>query len=90
MSTITNRTWIVRAGSSGNGPSLFCVYAPTMTAARASAMDSLGENARIGCTVHAVAAGAPLPPALTLMLNPIARKTPAADAPGSRLAGSAA
>ncbi|MFI7644094.1 hypothetical protein [Nonomuraea sp. NPDC049400] len=74
MSTPANKTWIVRAGSAGNGPSLFCVYAPTMEAARASALDSLGDNARIGCTVHAVTASDPLPPALTLALNPIARR----------------
>ncbi|MFG1963134.1 hypothetical protein [Nonomuraea sp. NPDC049028] len=74
MSTPTNQTWIVRAGSAGNGPSLFCVYAPTMETARASASDSLGENARMGFTVHAVAAGYPLPPSLTLALNRIARR----------------
>lgn len=74
MSTTPNRTWIVRAGTAGIGPSLFCVYAPTMEAARSSASGSLGENARMGFTVHAVAADVPLPPALTLALNRIARR----------------
>jgi hypothetical protein len=45
-----------------------------MEAARASASNSLGENARIGFTVHAVASGYPLPPSLTLALNRIARR----------------
>lgn len=81
MSTPTNQTWIVRAGSTGTGPSLFCVYAPTMETARTSAFDSLGENARMGFTVHSVASGYELPPALTLALNPIARRQTDRDDP---------
>lgn len=67
---MSNRTWIVRDGHTGNGPSLFCVYAPDMTAARANAAAELGHTA---FSVHAMRAGDTLPQTLTLARNPYTR-----------------
>ncbi|MET8866513.1 hypothetical protein ABZW11_26545 [Nonomuraea sp. NPDC004580] len=72
----TNRTWIVRAGDTGNGPDQFCVYAPTMTAARTAAGRTLGDTTY---TVHAARDGEKLPETMTLAANPTARTTPAPD-----------
>lgn len=65
-----NRTWVVRKGHTGDGPNLFCVYAPSMTAARASASDSL-DRAGLdpAFTVHATAPGEALPADLTFSRN---------------------
>ncbi|WP_101790995.1 hypothetical protein [Nonomuraea indica] len=74
MPAITaNRVWTVRKGSTGDGPDLFCVYAPTMDAARASASDSL-DRAGLdpAFTVHAHAPNPQLPPHLTLARNLLA------------------
>lgn len=68
--TPTNRTWIVREGSTGTGAGLFCVYAATMVEARASASGSLDRAGVSGpFTVHATRPGQELPAVLTFARN---------------------
>ena len=73
LAITANRVWIVRKGHSGDGPALFCVYAPSMDAARASASDSLDRAGMDPAfTVHATTPGERLPDDLTFGRNLLA------------------
>jgi hypothetical protein len=73
LAITTNRVWTVRKGDTGDGPDLFCVYAATMDAARASASDSLDRTGvTTPFTVHALAPGQQVPEHLTLARNLLA------------------